>query len=229
CTAGIYYVPVYNPQIVYVVRRPIYHSERSYIFFGTGFLIGSWLNRDCDWNQRRIYYHGWQGKDWIGRSGRIVIINNKIYVNDRFNDINHFRDKRKIKNDFEKERQRSYDYRNPGRYRNQPGFYVPVKPDLKTRPYDSWSRKRDMYYPNIKNPIKSNITQPKNQPGINNNRGNQGGIIRSAPPSSGNRPELKGGPIRSAPPGSGNQPGVKGGRNDKGRTDTRYKTNSNKK
>lgn len=47
------YVPVYDPYICYY-RRPYWGVA---ITFGVGFLIGAWLNRDCDWHQRRIFYH----------------------------------------------------------------------------------------------------------------------------------------------------------------------------
>ena len=76
------YVPVYDPYICYY-RRPAWGLA---ITFGIGFLIGAWLNRDCDWHRHRIYYHGWQGPGWVGRSRPRVRITN-IYVNNRYENI----------------------------------------------------------------------------------------------------------------------------------------------
>ena len=52
------YVPVYDSNIVYITRRPQTNTIGFFISFGSGFSIGSWLNRDCDWQQNRVYYHG---------------------------------------------------------------------------------------------------------------------------------------------------------------------------
>jgi hypothetical protein len=78
------YVPVYNPVYVYYQRpRP----GAFFITFGTGFIIGAWLNRDCDWGGRRVYYTGWNGGGWIGRSRGYVHIHNTVYVNNRYTNI----------------------------------------------------------------------------------------------------------------------------------------------
>jgi hypothetical protein len=76
------YLPVYDPYICYY-RRPAWGLA---ITFGVGFLIGSWLNRDCDWHHHRIYYHGWQGPGWIGRSRPRVHITS-VYVNNRYDNV----------------------------------------------------------------------------------------------------------------------------------------------
>ena len=76
------YVPVYDPYICYY-RRPAWGLA---ITFGTGFLIGAWLNRDCDWHNHRVYYHGWHGGGWVDRSRSHVHINN-IYVNNRYENV----------------------------------------------------------------------------------------------------------------------------------------------
>jgi len=74
----VIYVPVYDPQVVYVERpSPGY----GFITFGTGFSIGVWLNRDCDWRDRRVYYHGWRGRDWVNRARPHVQVQNNIYIN----------------------------------------------------------------------------------------------------------------------------------------------------
>lgn len=76
------YVPVYDPDVVYVRR---YGSSISPgITFGLGLLIGSWLNRDLDWHHHRIFYHGWRGDGWIGQSRRHVSLHDDYYVNNRF-------------------------------------------------------------------------------------------------------------------------------------------------
>ena len=76
------YVPRYNPQIVYVQRRS--SSSSNLISFGLGLLIGSWLNRDCDWGHHRIYYHGWSGRGWIDNSRSHVNITNNYYINTNY-------------------------------------------------------------------------------------------------------------------------------------------------
>jgi len=74
----VIYVPQYDPMVVYVERpSPSY----GFITFGIGFTIGAWLDRDCDWHGHRVYYHGWQGGGWIGRSRPHVQIRNNVYIN----------------------------------------------------------------------------------------------------------------------------------------------------
>lgn len=73
------YVPTYNPGVVYVEQRPSYGP--ALIAFGVGLLIGAWLNNDIDWHHHRVYYHGWHGGGWVGRSRPHVRVNNRTYVN----------------------------------------------------------------------------------------------------------------------------------------------------
>ncbi|HEY7221632.1 MAG TPA: DUF3300 domain-containing protein [Candidatus Binatia bacterium] len=81
------YVPSYDPQIIYFGPASYYGlSSTSIIFFGPPFFIGAWLNHDCDWRTRRIYYHGWRGRGWITRSRPIIRITN-IYVNNRYSNV----------------------------------------------------------------------------------------------------------------------------------------------
>jgi hypothetical protein len=85
--ADVIYVPRYDPTVVYVeAPSPGY----GFITFGIGFTIGAWLNRDCDWQGHRIFYHGWQGGGWIGRARPHVEVRNNVYVNNRYTvvDIN---------------------------------------------------------------------------------------------------------------------------------------------
>jgi Protein of unknown function (DUF3300) len=79
------YVPVYDPSIVFF-RRAYYGGFFTGFSFGPGLVIGAWLNRDFDWRRRRVYYTGWQGSGWIGRSRPYVQVNS-IYVNRRFTNI----------------------------------------------------------------------------------------------------------------------------------------------
>ena len=79
------YVPTYDPDIVYVARSP-YFGGAYPISFGVGFVIGAWLNRDCDWGRHRVYYHGWRGGGWIDRSRPNVHITN-VYVNNNYTNI----------------------------------------------------------------------------------------------------------------------------------------------
>ena len=77
----IIYVPVYNPQVVYV-QAPLYGAP--FVTFGTGYAIGVWLNRDCDWYTHRVYYHGWWGnRGWVTASRPYVNITN-VYVDNRY-------------------------------------------------------------------------------------------------------------------------------------------------
>jgi hypothetical protein len=79
------YVPVYDPGIVFVAR-PGFHVGPA-IFFSTGFLIGAWLNHDCDWGGHRVFYHGWEGgPSWIQRSRSHVRITN-IYVTNNYRNV----------------------------------------------------------------------------------------------------------------------------------------------
>ena len=80
--AGWIYVPRYSPGIVYH-RRP---SSGLAISFGVGLAIGAWLNDDFDWRGHRVYYHGWSGGGWIGRSRPHVRITS-AYVDDRYSGV----------------------------------------------------------------------------------------------------------------------------------------------
>jgi hypothetical protein len=65
----VIYVPVYDPEVVYVqTYRPNYNP---FVTFGIGLAVGSWLNYDCDWRDRGIYYGdgcGWNNRGrWYDR------------------------------------------------------------------------------------------------------------------------------------------------------------------
>ncbi|HEX7121394.1 MAG TPA: DUF3300 domain-containing protein [Gemmatimonadaceae bacterium] len=80
----VIYVPTYDPGIVFF--QPIFlvkkHHAR-FFSFGIGFPIGVWLNYDCDWFGRRVFYHGWTGGGWRARSRPFIHIND-TYVHPRF-------------------------------------------------------------------------------------------------------------------------------------------------
>ncbi|HEX7285767.1 MAG TPA: DUF3300 domain-containing protein [Candidatus Angelobacter sp.] len=79
------YVPRYDPAIIFVAR-PVVHAG-PVIWFSIGFLIGAWLNHDCDWGHHRVYYHGWgPGPVWIERSRPHVRITN-VYVNQVYTNV----------------------------------------------------------------------------------------------------------------------------------------------
>ncbi len=82
---GLIYVPHYHPQEVYVASAERDETTAA-LAFGVGLLIGAWLNRDVDWHEHCVYYHGWRGGGWIGASRRYVHLV-PIYVNDRFRRI----------------------------------------------------------------------------------------------------------------------------------------------
>ncbi|HEX9080082.1 MAG TPA: DUF3300 domain-containing protein [Desulfuromonadaceae bacterium] len=74
----VIYVPQYDPLVVYVT--PAYPSY-GFVTFGTGFTLGVWLNRDCDWRRHRVFYHGWRGGGWIGRARPYVHDRRHMYIN----------------------------------------------------------------------------------------------------------------------------------------------------
>jgi len=78
------YLPIYDPYVVYYRRWPGWGPV--FIGFTIGFVIGGWLNYDCDWSHRRIFYTGWSGPGWIARSRPYVRITN-VYVNNRYRDV----------------------------------------------------------------------------------------------------------------------------------------------
>jgi hypothetical protein len=88
--ANVIYVPRYDPYFIWgfpaLFAVPV--GRAGVITFGNGFLIGSWLNRSWDWHGRGPYYHGWRGGGWVAASRPHVNTTNRIYVNNRFYNIN---------------------------------------------------------------------------------------------------------------------------------------------
>jgi hypothetical protein len=81
----VIYVPQYDPAVVYW-ERP--QPSLGLITFGIGFTIGAWLNRDCDWREHRVYYHGWQDGGWVGRARPHVRDRRNVYINNQYTTIN---------------------------------------------------------------------------------------------------------------------------------------------
>lgn len=77
------YVPRYDPRVVYTVRARSNDFSQNIFSFGLGLLIGSWLNRDVDWDHHCVYYHGWQGNGWISRSRPHIRVDS-VYLNTRY-------------------------------------------------------------------------------------------------------------------------------------------------
>ncbi|QWV95489.1 DUF3300 domain-containing protein [Geomonas oryzisoli] len=135
------YVPVYDPTVVYVER---YYPSSPFITFSVGFTIGPWLNRDCDWREHRVYYHGWRGSGWITRSRPYVSDRRGVYINRRaatitINERVVQRDTRRYREQLRVESRRyrdegkmppvRVDQRRPGRFEQpRPGRVEQLKP-----------------------------------------------------------------------------------------------------
>jgi hypothetical protein len=80
------YVPVYQPEVVFVRRPP---PIGFWVSFGVGFRIGAWLNHDCDWHSHEvIVWHrdhprpsDWWYRPARERFGPTVINRNVTVVN----------------------------------------------------------------------------------------------------------------------------------------------------
>lgn len=88
------YVPVYDPQVVYVAAPSSGASTSTVvataaIAFTAGLLIGAWLNNDCNWYSHTVYYHGWRGTGWVTHSASVVHWNNSYYVNNRYSTVRY--------------------------------------------------------------------------------------------------------------------------------------------
>ena len=56
----IIYLPVYDPQVVYVVPQyPVGTVITPRIRFGAGIRVGDWLHHDFDWDDRAVYVGSW--------------------------------------------------------------------------------------------------------------------------------------------------------------------------
>jgi hypothetical protein len=200
------YVPVYDPSVVYYRGGYGYGNGfgQSLISFGAGLAIGAWLNDDFDWGGRRVYYHGWQGGGWVGRSRPDIRINN-VYVNNNYRNIQVNR--RVIEN--------NVNYNNLNRYNSihREVNYNDVAQNNRgnrSNPGNQRNRGNDQTPPNQGNPgnqaDRGNVQNPPNQgnPGNQGNRGNvQNPPNQGNPDNQGNRGNVQ------APPNQGN-PGNRG-------------------
>ncbi|HYL61981.1 MAG TPA: DUF3300 domain-containing protein [Candidatus Methylomirabilis sp.] len=85
----VIFVPEYDPGVIYARRvyRPGFGFD-GFFNFGTGFVIGSWLNHDMDWGAHRVVYNSWDERGgWRERSRPYVHITN-VYVNNRYENVN---------------------------------------------------------------------------------------------------------------------------------------------
>ena len=55
----IIYVPVYDPDVVYL--QPASSDYGSMVTFGVGCAVGAWLSYDFDWGHRGFYHGNWNG------------------------------------------------------------------------------------------------------------------------------------------------------------------------
>jgi hypothetical protein len=166
----VIYVPQYDPLAVYVERpSPSY----GFITFGIGFTIGAWLNRDCDWHGHRVYYHGWQGGGWIGRSRPHVQARNNVYVNNNYSVINT---NRRV-TQYDTGRQREEIRRDVQLHRERTGRTVPPARAEQAGPGSSGSR--PPVRPDTTNVYRgSDIQKPKPVP-----QTGYGGYGRTVPPA----------------------------------------------
>ncbi len=82
----VIYVPVYQPEVVYVQPPPPGHFHIS---FGPAFVVGAWLNHDCDWHHHEVivWHHDHpRPPDWWSgpptrREAPTTIVNNVTVVN----------------------------------------------------------------------------------------------------------------------------------------------------
>jgi len=77
------YVPKYEPSAVFVQPRRA-NDTNVVVAFGVGLLIGSWLNRDVNWHENKVFYHGWKGEGWVAQSKPNVNVANNAYVNSTY-------------------------------------------------------------------------------------------------------------------------------------------------
>jgi hypothetical protein len=91
----VIYVPVYQPDVVYV--RPPPAPGRFYISFGAGLVVGAWLNHDCDWHAHEVivwhqdhprpadwWYHPSNRRETLRVVNNVTVVNNTTIVNQNF-------------------------------------------------------------------------------------------------------------------------------------------------
>jgi hypothetical protein len=91
----VIYVPVYQPDVVYV--RPPPAPGRLYVSFGAGLVVGAWLNHDCDWHAHDVivwhqdhprpadwWYHPSSRHETPRGVNNVTVVNNTTIVNQNF-------------------------------------------------------------------------------------------------------------------------------------------------
>jgi len=91
----VIYVPVYQPELVYV--RPPPEPGRFYVSFGAGLVVGAWLNHDCDWHAHEVivwhqdhprpadwWYHPSSRHEAHTGGNHVTVVNNTTIVNQNF-------------------------------------------------------------------------------------------------------------------------------------------------
>jgi hypothetical protein len=91
----VIYVPVYQPEVVYVQRPPA--PGRLYVSFGAGLVVGAWLNHDCDWHAHEVivwhqdhprpadwWYHPANRREAPKVVNNVTVVNNTTIVNQNF-------------------------------------------------------------------------------------------------------------------------------------------------
>ena len=168
----VIYVPVYDPEIIYVRHVGYYGRYPGAFVYGVGFPIGPWLIYDWDWPSRRMFYTGWVGGGWIGRSRPYVYVTN-IYVNDRYRNFGGYE---------------RVHYTYPGRYIDR---HREDRGDNWARGHDTFNRgsegraNRDPSRGRAGNDSRPNYEPYRNRPDNNNNNPgpatNGGGDRRGQP------------------------------------------------
>ena len=91
----VIYVPVYQPEVVYV--RPPPAPGRFYVSFGAGLVVGAWLNHDCDWHAHDVivwhqdhprpadwWYHPASRRETPRVVNNVTVVKNTTIVNQNF-------------------------------------------------------------------------------------------------------------------------------------------------
>jgi hypothetical protein len=91
----VIYVPVYQPEVVYVQSPPA--PGRFYVSFGAGLVVGAWLNHDCDWRAHEVivwhqdhlrpadwWYHPANRREASRVVNNVTVVNHTTVVNQNF-------------------------------------------------------------------------------------------------------------------------------------------------
>jgi len=145
------FVPMYDPAVVFYSRVPS--------FFGARFLIGAWLNYDCDWHAHRVYYHGWEhDRGWRERSRPYIHVNTHYINNSFFNvfinreiirrRVNH----RELDRYDDAHRGTNFDNFHGRRQNTPPPYREPVRNKIIVRNFDTNDPRLDEFRGRIRQP-----------------------------------------------------------------------------